>query len=76
MRKTDQPGGEPGNLQESRRSYREIKGRESQIETQRQRQSLEKRLTDSPRGEREETETERERDGSQRQVGRSREKCK
>lgn len=74
--KTDQPGKasrKPTGKQ--RRSYREIKGTESQIETQRQRQSLEKRLTDSPRGGEGETETERER-REPRQVDRSREKCK
>lgn len=74
--KIDQPRGASRKLTgEQRRSYREIKETESHIETQRQRQSLEKRLTDSPRGGEGETEMERERRET-RQVDRSREKCK
>lgn len=76
VRKQTSLGKRAGNLQESREGATEkSKGTESQIETQRQRQSLEKRLTDSPRGGEGETETERER-REPRQVDRSREKCK
>lgn len=57
-KKTDKPGGKSRKpTGKQRRRDREIKGTESQIEKQRQRQSLEKRLTDSPRGGEEETET-------------------